>query len=73
MPPAKPEVFSITAFISAFLGFLFGLLSALIIEAVKRRREKQRLINLSPIAACPLWFVKLSSPQLARPGGSKQN
>jgi hypothetical protein len=46
MQAAKPEVFSLTAFISAFVGFLFGLASAFIIEAAKRRREKQRLISL---------------------------
>ena len=46
MQAAKPEIFSLTAFISAFVGFLFGLLSAVIIEAVKRRKEKQGLISL---------------------------
>ena len=46
MQAVKPEILSLTAFISAFVGFLFGLLSAVIIEAVKRRKEKQGLISL---------------------------
>src|SRR5215471_21175081 len=46
MPAEKTQVFSLAAFVSSFTAFLFGLVSAYIIEAVKRRREKQRLINL---------------------------
>jgi hypothetical protein len=46
MQATKPEIFSITAFISTFVAFLFGLLSARILEAIKHWHEKQGLINL---------------------------
>lgn len=36
----------VSTLIGSFIGFLFGLVSAWLIETLKRRAEKQRLINL---------------------------
>jgi hypothetical protein len=71
MQTAKPELFSLSAFISSFVGFLFGLASAFVIEAVKRRREKQRLISLflEEIRRTYLEIdrKKSAGPSMARP------
>jgi len=67
MQAAKPELFSFTAFISAFVGFLFGLLSAVIIEAVKRRKEKQGLISLF-LEEIKRTYLEIDRKKSAGPG-----
>ena len=48
MPTPTPptEVLSISSIVSSLIGFLLGLISGQLTEALKRRREKQRSINL---------------------------
>lgn len=42
----QPEVLAASTVVSSVIGFTLGLVSAWIVEFIKRRQEKQRLINL---------------------------
>jgi len=42
----QSPVFSVSSLAGTFAGFLLGLVSASVIEAIKRQQEKQRLINV---------------------------
>jgi hypothetical protein len=46
MPTPSTEILSTSSVVSSLIGFLLGLISGQLTEALKRRREKQRLINL---------------------------
>jgi hypothetical protein len=40
------QIISLSSLVSSLIGFLFGLISGLLNETLKRRQEKQHLINL---------------------------
>jgi len=46
MPTPSAEILSLSSVVSSLIGFVLGLTSGQIAEVLKRRQEKQRLINL---------------------------
>ena len=65
MPPTKPELF-----FGSLLGFIFGLLSALIIEEIKRRREKKGLTKLF-LAEIRRTYLEIDRKKAAGPSIAK--
>jgi len=70
MPSEKPELFSVTALVSALIAFRFGLLSARILEAVKHRREKQGLISLF-LEEIRRTYLEIDRKKSAGPGTAR--
>jgi hypothetical protein len=46
MGASKPEHYTLAAFVGTAVGFVFGLFSSVLLDWLKRRQERQRLINL---------------------------